>query len=274
MADFAATGTAQELDLAHAEWREVVVQHKAFELVFLEEQVEALHVLLGAQRERGERLRLASCKERGAMNAREQADLASDLANLVEGAAIGTPAGIQDVVAENIFAQAFKGALGKRALLVHLLLRLLGNGGEDFLLQGIDQVIAFLLWMLLGIERIVQPFAVFLLQILVDAFVEGQRLDGHFLGLELAVKLLNSRDDFFDLRVAEFESIGNRFLGNLQRAGFHHDDGFFRAGDDDVQQALLLLGDGGVGNELPVEQADTDTGNGFPERQVGSIAGG
>src|SRR5438876_6199626 len=51
----------------------------------------------------------SSCKERGAMNAREQADLASDLANLVEGAAIGTPAGIQDVVAENIFAQAFKG---------------------------------------------------------------------------------------------------------------------------------------------------------------------
>src|SRR5205809_210178 len=116
-----------------------------------------------------------------------------------QAVAIGTPAGIQDVVAENIFAQAFKGALGKRALLVHLLLRLLGNGGEDFLLQGIDQVIAFLLWMLLGIERIVQPFAVFLLQILVDAFVEGQRLDGHFLGLELAVKLLNSRDDFFVL---------------------------------------------------------------------------
>jgi hypothetical protein len=274
VADFAPTGTAQELDFAHAEWREVVVQHKTLELVLLEEQVKALHVFLGAQRERGERLRFSSCKERGAMNAREQAHFAGNLANLVEGAAIGTPAGVQDVVAEDILAQAFKSALGKRALLVHLFLRLLGNGGEDFLFQGIDQVIAFLLWMLLGIERVVQPVAVFLLQILVDAFVEGKRLDGHFLGLELAVKLLNSRDDLPDLCVAEFESIGNRFLGNLERAGLHHDDGFFGAGDDDVQQALLLLSNGGVGDELPIEQADPDTGNGLLKRQVGSIAGG
>src|SRR2546430_11176566 len=59
-------------------------------------------------------------------------DWSSDVCSSdLEGAAIGTPAGIQDVVAENIFAQAFKGALGKRALLVHLLLRLLGNRSEE-----------------------------------------------------------------------------------------------------------------------------------------------
>ena len=49
------------------------MQHKALELVLLEEQVQALHVFLRTERERGERLRFASRDERGAMDAREPA---------------------------------------------------------------------------------------------------------------------------------------------------------------------------------------------------------
>jgi len=88
--------------------------------------------------------------------------------------------------------------------------------------------------MLFSVQRIVQPLAVFLLQILVDAFVERQRLNHDFLWFELAMKLLDGGDNFFDLRVAEFERVANRFLGNLEGAGFDHHNGFFRAGNDDV----------------------------------------
>ena len=69
---------------------------KRLKAVLLEEQVEALHVFLGAERQRGQRLRFAAGKERRAVHARQQADFAGDLANLVEGAAIGTAAGVAE----------------------------------------------------------------------------------------------------------------------------------------------------------------------------------
>src|SRR5262249_13161398 len=66
VADFAASGPAQEFHFADAERREVVVQHETLELILLEEQIEALHVFLSAQRESRERLCFASGEERGA----------------------------------------------------------------------------------------------------------------------------------------------------------------------------------------------------------------
>ncbi len=73
VADFAAARTAQELHFADAERREVVVQQEALELVLLKQQVEPLHVFLGAQREGGQRLRFAAGEERGTVHARQQA---------------------------------------------------------------------------------------------------------------------------------------------------------------------------------------------------------
>ena len=60
VADFAASGPAQEFHFADGKRREVVVQHEALERFFLEEQVEALLVFLGAQRGGRQRLRLAA----------------------------------------------------------------------------------------------------------------------------------------------------------------------------------------------------------------------
>ena len=241
VADFAATRAAKEFHFANAERREVVVQHEAIELIVLEEQVEALHVFLGAEGESGESLRFAAGEERGTVHAGEQADFAGDMANLVEGAAIRTAACVQNVIAEDIFAEAFDGALGEGALFVHLLLGLFGDGLDDFFLQGINEVVALFLGMLFGIESIVKLRAVLFLEILVDGFVERDGLDDNFHRLELRVQLLDGSDDFLDLRVAEFESVDDGLFGNFERAGFHHDDGFFSAGDNDVQQTLLLL---------------------------------
>src|SRR5690242_523216 len=142
MADFAASGATQEFNFTDAEWRKIVVQHETIELILLEEKVEALHVFLGAEGERGECLRFAAGEERGTVNAGQQPHFARNFANLVEGAAIGTAAGIQDVVAENVLAEALKSALGQRPLLVHFLLGLFGDGCEDFVLQGVNQMIA------------------------------------------------------------------------------------------------------------------------------------
>ncbi len=74
--------------------------------------------------------------------------------------------------------------------------------------------------------------------------------------------------------MAEFEGVGNGFFGNFKRAGFHHDDGFFGAGDDDVHQTLFLVGDSGVDHQLAVQQANANAGDGFLEREIRAVSSG
>src|SRR5579872_1258426 len=249
VADFATAGTAKEFHFADAERREVVVQHEAIELVLLEEQVEALHIFLGAEGERRESLCFAAGEERRTVDAREQADFARNVTDLVEGAAIGTAASVENVIAEDIFAKALEGALGEGALFVHFLLGLFGNGFDDLFLKGIDEVVAFVLRMLFRIESIAELRAVLFVQIFVNPFIKRQRLDHDLYRFELRVEFLDGGDDFLDLRVAELESVDDGFFGDFEGAGFDHDDGFFGAGDDDVKQALLLFGDGRISDE-------------------------
>src|SRR5437879_13523418 len=254
VADFAAARAAEELYFTDAERREIVVQHEAVELVLLEEQVEALHVFLGAQGQSSERLGFAAGKERGTVDAGEQADFASDQTNLVEGAAVWTAASVENIVAENILTEAFEGALSQSALPVHFLLGLFRDELDDLILEGIDEMVAFLLGMLFGVHGVMELVAVLFLEILVYAFIEGERRHDNFLGLELRVKFLDGGNDFLDLRVAELEGVGDGFLGNLERAGFHHDDGLIRAGNNDVHQTFLLVGDGGINHQLAINE--------------------
>src|SRR5260370_9975905 len=121
---------------------------------------------------------------------------------MMEGAAVGTAAGDENIVAENIFAETFQGALGEGALFVHLLLGLFGNRLNDLILESIDEVVAFLLGMLFGVQRVMEPVAVLFLKILVDGFIERERRDNDLLGLELRLEFLDVSDAFFDLPVA------------------------------------------------------------------------
>ena len=81
-------GVPKRFDLARGERGEVVVEHEAAEDVALE-RLQLLLVILGAERRRHERLRLAPGKERGAVDARQIADLGPD------GAYLGHPAAVQ-----------------------------------------------------------------------------------------------------------------------------------------------------------------------------------
>ena len=76
VADVAARGAAHELRLAHGEGREVVVEEEgvlALALVLLDD----LGVVGGAEGRGHERLGLAAGEERGAVRARQDADLAT-----------------------------------------------------------------------------------------------------------------------------------------------------------------------------------------------------
>ena len=69
------------------------------------------------------------------MHAGQNANFASDLANLVERAGIRTAPASQHVVAENVFAQPLEGAGGELALVVVFF----GNGRDDFGLDGVER---------------------------------------------------------------------------------------------------------------------------------------
>ena len=117
MTDLAATGSAQEGDFAHREWREIVVQHEAL-LGFAFEGLEPLHVIGGAQRGRDQRLGFAASEDRGAVSAWQHADFDPDIANLIELAAVGATLLLDHLLAEDALAQHFKVALALLAAVV------------------------------------------------------------------------------------------------------------------------------------------------------------
>src|SRR6185437_6215156 len=73
--DFTASRPAQKLHFTDAERREVVVQQKPLELILLEQQVQPLHVFLGSQSQRRQRLCLAAGKQRRTVYAWQQSRL-------------------------------------------------------------------------------------------------------------------------------------------------------------------------------------------------------
>ena len=151
-------GPAQEFHLAHRKRREVVVQHEALEGFVLEEQVEALHVFLGAQRERGQGLGFAAGEERRAVHARQQAHFAGDLANLVERPAVGTALRAAGCRRGRYFSRRrSKARIGQLAAI----LVLFGNAWRGSLSSPRPRrLVAFLLGMLGGVQGVVQPRAV------------------------------------------------------------------------------------------------------------------
>ena len=80
------------------------MQHEAL-LGFAFEAFEPLHVFAGAEGRRHQGLRLATRKDRRSVSARQHAGLNPDIANLVEGAPIGTTLLMRNLLAEDALAQ-------------------------------------------------------------------------------------------------------------------------------------------------------------------------
>ena len=152
------------------------MQHEALGEFGGIEHFNPLFVVLGAEGAGNERLRLAAGEERGTVGAGQKADLAVNIANFVKRAAIGTAAGLQHFVAENLFLQVIENAAGFGALLY-------GEGGFGFGVQRVDAGIRIDLLVLLGVHRI------------------GEVGPDH--GIDLAQHLLiNGRGDELVLRLA------------------------------------------------------------------------
>src|SRR5207253_2673542 len=95
---------AQELHLAGAEGREIVVQHELL-VGLADERVDLLLVGRGPERRHDERLRLAAREERRAMRARQDLDLAGDRPDVGEPAPVEPPSLVDDRLAHDLLLQ-------------------------------------------------------------------------------------------------------------------------------------------------------------------------
>ena len=151
MTNLAPSGSAQKRNFSNRKRRKVVVKHEAF-LGFAFEDFEALHVVAGAEGGGDQGLGFAAGEDGAAVGAGQHADFDPDVADLVEGAAVGTALLVDDLLAEDALAQG---------LVVRLELRLrffvvFRNRSLQLLLEFLDQGVAFGLGMLLGVERVGQ----------------------------------------------------------------------------------------------------------------------
>ena len=150
VADFAASGATHEADFADAERRKVVVQHEALGGRFAGlQQLDALLVVLGAEGDGDQRLRLAAREQGRAVGAGQQAGFDRDGADLVERAAIGTAALVEHLVAEDLLLEQVEDLARFGALLF-------GQRFDRALLDFGDLGVAFELGILLRVERVLQ----------------------------------------------------------------------------------------------------------------------
>ena len=168
------------------------MQHEAF-LGFAFEAFEALHVVAGAEGGGDQGLGFAAGEDGAAVGARQDAGFDPDFADFVEGAGVGTALLVDDLLAEDALAQRF-------VVVIEFLLRgfvFLSLSSAisacEFLLDVLDQRVAFGLGMLLGVERVGQFGADLASQVVVVRVVE-------FRGLDFALRLACLVAQFVDRR--------------------------------------------------------------------------
>src|SRR5208282_4025691 len=269
VADLAASGATHEADFSHGERGKVVVQHEAL-LGFAFKALETLHVVAGAKRGGNQRLGFTAGEDGAAVRARQNAGFDPDLANLVEGAPVGTVLVIDHLVAENALTQN---------LVVFLELRLasfvvLGQGGQQFLLQRANQFVAFGFRMFFGIKSARQSLADLRFEAFEVSLVEFRRRHLALRLADLAAQLFDGGTDLLDFGVRKFDRVHHRLFLYFFRARLDHANRIGGAYDHDVEQAVTHFGVGGIGDEAAFDQADTHGAERAEKRNIGEGQGG
>ncbi len=258
VAQLAAARAALGAHLTDGEGREVVVQHELLR-VFLDQRVQdALGVLHRAEGRHGEGLRLPAGEHGGAVRARQQADLAGDLTDLLRRAPVGAAALVEDLVPHDavldLRESAAHVAAGRGVLVVgvaELLDGIVSQGGRRVLalalvLHAEDLLAA------LQVGRLDQRHGLL--------HVGGRRpLGGGRLAADLLDQLADQVADLDVEVVAALDGGDDVILRQGLGGAFDHDDGVARAADHQVQLAGGALFVAGVDDELVIDQAHAAT---------------
>src|SRR5262245_26954826 len=272
MPDLAPARSLDAAALADTVGREVVVEHQLLAELVLQ-AIDALLVAGGAQRRGDDGLRLAALEESRAVHARPDADLAVERADLLVGAAVDAFA-LEDGVANDMLLQQREGRLDliERVWRGLVAFRLGGSHFlEDTVLQLLDGGGA--LGLALRLFALLELVVVALADLVPDGVLAPL---GNDLGrlAHLRAQLLDHLDDGADMLVAEQDRLHHLLLGHLAREALDHGDRRARAGDDEVEVALLELRVCWHQHELAVDAADADAAGWLHERNLRDVQGG
>src|SRR5271168_4516646 len=200
MPHFAASNAGHAANFANRKRRKVVMQHERL-LLLAFKALHALRIIRGAQRSRNQRLRLATCKERRTMRAREHASLNADLPDLIKCAAVRTNPVLRYLFTEDALAQQL-------VILPELLLRIrvvCRQFSRQLRLELLDQVIALNLGVSLGVQRVLEPVANLSKECVVVFSVFNRSGKGPLWFASQLRQLIDRSGDLLDLFVGKFD---------------------------------------------------------------------
>ena len=238
------------------------MQHEA--LVELAGDVlDLLFVVGGAERAGDQRLGFAAREHDRPVDARQHAGLGPDRADLVELAAVEPHALLERLHLHHVLLQLVEDVVG---VLLRLRVGALAQRGHHVGLHLVHLRVA--LELRLDAHRVGERAG----DLAFDRGAEIRRdlvgLDGQLGLADGRLELVDGGDDLLDRGVRRFERADDLGFRHLLGAGFHHHDAVLGAGDDQVEQALLALGEGRVDDELVVDQADAHAGDRLLERNL------
>ena len=272
VADFATAGADETAGFADGERREVVMKEERFRGRAAGEAVHLLGFFRGPEGDDSDVLGVAALEHGGTVNAREDADLSlqgpQGFRIAVVGAdALGEDGGAVGFVLE-IFEDDVEVDIGELAFAelgeegrLGLVLEGFDVGGADVLLKTEDG----------GGDAVSRD----------DALDDGAGLGGGADELEGGLgfagesgELLDGGDDRLDGFVAEGEGLDETLLGDLVGGTLDHEHVLGIAHVDEVERRGIHLLDGGVGDELVVDEGDADGADGPVPWNVGDGEGG
>ena len=143
-------------------------------------------------------------------------------------------------------------------------------GFHHALLQRGHARVAFQLFVFLRVQRVGQFHAGCLGDLCVQFLVEHGRGEYPFGLAGQRHQFADAGGDLLAAIVAEFDGAEHFLLRDFARAGFHHDDAVFGAGNHDVQPGLTALGVGGVGDINAIPHTNPDAAQHVFEREIGN----
>ncbi len=230
---------------------------------FLVEVVEFLRVARSAERADRKSLRLTAREHRRAVRARQQADLAPNIADVRSLSAVGTYALIEYLVADLLFCHVVERVRYLALAPLELLLEVLHDVRLHFVL------VLLTLGAIELVERLIELFVGVLADFLFDVLADVIKFDVELFLADSLDYRIYELDLFFDLLVCEEYTAEHLLFGYLARARLDHHYSVGSARYVNVHRALLTLFAVGVDYVLTVDAADDDRARRSRKRYVG-----
>ena len=267
VADLTTAGAAGGSGLTDRVGREVVLVHVTLLGVFVD-AVEFLSIGQRSEGGDGQDLSLTSREHTGTVDSRKEVDLGVQRTDLIDAAAVDALVLVLQPAADNVLLDEVQDLIELAFVAFELLIVLFVDGIGD----GTDALIADAL--VVGVERLLDVFDDPVLDLFHDGGIGVGGLVGELLFTDLGDDAVDELDDFLVGFMSGHDGVEHDVFGDLVTAGLDHGDQVLSGGNSQLEVGDSSLLEGRVDDDLAVDEADLDRGDGAVPRDVGDGDGG